>query len=65
MSSTRSDDGFPATYESGPLMTAILLWLSLACSAGDGSLKLDERPAQPGEWGYRPDDGAACHDGGA
>jgi len=40
-------------------MTAVLLSISLACSAGENVLKLDERPAQPGEWGYRPDNSVA------
>jgi hypothetical protein len=39
-------------------MTAIVLSVSLACAAGADSPKLDERPAQPGEWGYRPDNSA-------
>jgi hypothetical protein len=33
-----------------------LVWsLSLVCSAGPRTLMLDERPAEPGTWGYRPD----------
>jgi hypothetical protein len=58
MRSTRKADGVPPTDASGFLMTAILLSVSLACSAGDDASQLDERPAQPGEWGYRPDNGA-------
>lgn len=37
-------------------LTGILLVLLMlaAASAQEQTLKLDERPAEPGEWGYRP-----------
>ena len=42
------------------LLTAIVLLSLLAVPglAAGQQLKLDERPAEPGEWGYRPADGA-------
>ncbi|MEA3225331.1 MAG: DUF4962 domain-containing protein, partial [Planctomycetota bacterium] len=43
-------------YSSFRSVTGILLAFLLLASASaqDRTLKLDERPAQPGEWGYRP-----------
>lgn len=39
--------------------TLLLLQAVLVCSAaGAQTLKLNERPAEPGEWGYRPADGS-------
>ena len=43
---------------SGPFHVVFVLSLALACSASAQSPRLDERPAEPGTWGYRPDDGA-------
>ncbi len=37
---------------------ALILSLALACAASGEPLKLDERPAEPGMWGYRPQAGA-------
>jgi hypothetical protein len=40
------------------VLAAFILSLPFPCSGGSRSLKLDERPAEPGTWGYRPDEGA-------
>jgi hypothetical protein len=37
---------------------ALILSSLLACSAHGQSPKLDQRPAEPGTWGYRPETGA-------
>jgi len=39
------------------LLIAVVSYLSTARGESAG-LKLDERPTQPGEWGYRPEDGS-------
>ncbi|TWT84102.1 hypothetical protein CA13_55780 [Planctomycetes bacterium CA13] len=40
-----------------PMRFLLLCYLSLICTAGlAADLKLDQRPAQPSEWGYRPPD---------
>lgn len=39
------------------LISAALLIILFAASAPAAELKLDESPAEPGEWGYRPADG--------
>ena len=44
--------------EAGLALLAGILGLGL-CSAGAGSeLKIDDRPARPGEWGFRPTNGS-------
>jgi len=44
------------------LFTAIVLLLLVVPGLAAGQkLKLDERPAEPGEWGYRPAAGAVSH----
>jgi hypothetical protein len=40
------------------LATGILLVFLVPVTALAADLKLDERPAEPGEWGYRPADGS-------
>ncbi|HON92606.1 MAG TPA: DUF4962 domain-containing protein [Sedimentisphaerales bacterium] len=42
----------------GPLQIALVLSLALLHSADAQSLQLDQRPAEPGTWGYRPEMGA-------
>jgi len=39
-------------------LVTLMLSLALACVASGEPLKLDERPAEPGTWGYRPDAGS-------
>ena len=38
-------------------VTCIVLVASISVAYGESQLPLDERPTQPGEWGYRPEDG--------
>ncbi len=49
MKSTRNDKNRPTL--------PVLVLLALACSARAQAPKLDERPAEPETWGYRPDQG--------
>ncbi len=51
MRSTRSADWYYLP------MIALAALLMVVCSAAAAPLRLDERPAEPGTWGYRPDDG--------
>jgi len=48
-----------SSFPSAAGMLFVLLLLTPAL-AQDPELKLDERPAQPGEWGYRPATGTVC-----
>jgi hypothetical protein len=50
-------DRRPLVAAQGPLAVAWVLSLVLLCSADAQSLRLDERPAEPGTWGYRPEAG--------
>ena len=50
MRSTRRTDRFLR-------LSFIILLSTFTCSASAQAPKLDERPAEPGTWGYRPDEG--------
>ena len=41
---------------SSRILSAVVLSVLLLCDARASSPKLDERPAEPGTWGYRPDE---------
>ena len=52
MRSARSNEAF----STAPLFGVILSFV-LAVPVGAAPPKLDQRPAEPGQWGYRPDEG--------
>ena len=59
MRSARNDRGVIRSH------SILVLSLLLACPAFAQPPRLDERPAEPGTWGYRPDNGARVADGPA
>jgi len=50
--------GFERTVIRLICLAAFVLLFSVLPLAAQQKLTLDERPAEPGEWGYRPGDGA-------
>jgi hypothetical protein len=52
---TKKDLSYSGAKNLTKVLSALIFFLSLSVSQGLGAdLKLDERPAEPGEWGYRP-----------